>query len=133
MRAVSWWAVTAVTWVASLTTVTWPELAVAALVAVPCALAATRAEDVLAESYRIRARWPTRTRALPVGAPETVGVWRAGVRRFPGLVREVRLGGERSPARSALAALLLAATPGALMADAEPAASWNRHAGAGAV
>ena len=42
MRAAAWWLMAVLTWLASLTTVSWQELTIAALAAIPCAVAARR-------------------------------------------------------------------------------------------
>lgn len=113
LPVVVWSGVLVLVWVASLTTVTWQEIAVAAVVAVPCAIMARRAGRVVSVRWHVRCGWLRGLWRLPVAVlGETLTVWRAAAHRRSGELRELRLGHERSRARQAIAVLLLCATPG---------------------
>jgi multisubunit Na+/H+ antiporter MnhE subunit len=117
VTSVLWWVGLVLVWVASLTTVSVAELAVAAGAAAVCVLVARVARRVLGVQTRLRARWLREAWRLPwVVLTDTVAVWRAALRgmRKQALddnVREVPLGGERSRARQAVAIMLLSAAP----------------------
>jgi hypothetical protein len=103
----AWWLALLALWIASLTTVTWQELVIAALCAGPCAFVARKTREVLGVRW---ARVPLRgVAALPRAAvAETVQVWgRALRRRGDGDVREVEAGNVG----------LLSAVPGTVVID----------------
>lgn len=129
MWVIAWWVLLALVWVASLTTLSWQELAAAAIAAGLCVLVADRARRVLAGRCRLRAAWLRGLRALPRAVlTETLLVWRTAARRTrsPGGSREVRLGHERSQSRQASAVLLLGAAPATVVVDVDRRANVVR-------
>jgi multisubunit Na+/H+ antiporter MnhE subunit len=126
---VLWWAVLALVWVASLNTVTWQELAVAAGAAALCAGVSAAATHMVPGQRLPRPAWLRGLWLLPwLVLTETFLVWHMALRQLrrrpaTGVRRELRLGGERSPTRRAAAALLLAATPGTVVVDVDDRAN----------
>jgi multisubunit Na+/H+ antiporter MnhE subunit len=110
VTSVLWWVGLVLVWVASLTTVSVAELAVAAGSAAVCVLVARVARRVLGVWLREAWRLPW------VVLTDTVAVWGTawrGMRKrtLGDHVREVPLGGGRSRARQAVAIMLLSAGP----------------------
>ncbi len=124
METLTWWVVLVLVWVASLSTVSVQELLVAVIVAVPCAMTATRAHRVLASNWRLRPSWLRGLLRLPGAVvADTFVVWRAALRHSGGTTREVRLGNQKSGARQAVGVMLLGATPGTVVIDVDQAAN----------
>lgn len=138
VTSVLWWVWLVLVWVASLTTVSVPELAVAAASAVSCVLVALAARRVLGIRARLRARWLRGAWRLPwVVVTDTVSVWRTalrGMRKRPigDHVRELPLGGERTRARQAVAIMLLSAAPRTMVVDLDRRSNTVRLHGFGA-
>ncbi|RSM91620.1 hypothetical protein DMH04_01165 [Kibdelosporangium aridum] len=109
----TWWLVLAALWIASLTTVTWQELAVAAVCSVPCALVARKARHVLDVRWKRAPRWLRWVAALPGAVvQETLLVWRQALRRRDGETREIEVG-----TRRAVIVAMLSASPGTVVVN----------------
>ena len=132
VRLVVWWVALALVWVASLSAVTWQELVVAGAAAMLCVGVAVVAKRMVSGRRVPRPAWLRGLRLLPWAVlTETVLVWRMALRRIrrrpvEGVTRELRLDGERSPARQATAVMLLAATPGTVVVDVDRRANVVR-------
>lgn len=119
-----WWAITAVVWLATLTSFTAAELAVAVGATLPCALAARSARRANRGHWRFRVGWlpwaATVLRDVPV---QTVQAWAyALMRRRRGVISAVPLPAEPEPvadARRAVAVLAFATTPGTVVLDCD--------------
>jgi multisubunit Na+/H+ antiporter MnhE subunit len=122
---VVWWVALVLVWVASLSSVTWQELAVAGAAAALCVVVAAIARRMVPGRRLPGRAWLGGLWLLPrVVLTETLGVWRMAVRQVRhrpvgNVTRELRLGGERSQVRQATAVLLLAATPGTVVVDVD--------------
>ncbi|MEZ0362205.1 hypothetical protein ACAG26_00670 [Mycobacterium sp. pUA109] len=122
-----WWLVTTAVWLATLTTVTPPEVLLAAVCTAPCAVLARAARRDNGGQWRFRAgwlRWAARVLAeLPGQAAQ---VWRYALvpaQRRRSTIGPVPLPGGPEPvaaARRAAAVLALATTPATVVLDANP-------------
>jgi multisubunit Na+/H+ antiporter MnhE subunit len=131
-EAAVWSALLLGVWIVTLSSVSTPELAVAAACAVLAAIAAVGARIASGASWSPSPRWITWLVTLPVAivadAGRIFGMALAqlarGRRRQPGDIRDVAIGdrGEspRAAARRALATLLVASTPSSVVVDARP-------------
>ena len=132
VRLVVWWVALALVWVASLSTVTWQELVVAGAVATLCVGVTAIAKHMVSGRRVPRPAWLRGLRLLPwTVLTETVLLWRMALRRLrhrpaEDVTRELRLDGERAPARQASAVMLLAATPGTVVVDVDRRANVVR-------
>src|SRR6266536_1633190 len=126
---VVWWVALVLVWVASLSTVSVQELAVAGAAAALCVVLTAGARRMVRGRRLPRPRWYRGLWLLPrVVLTDTVGVWRMAARRLRHRpvreeTRELRLEHERSPARQATAVMLLAATPGTVVVDVDSRAN----------
>ncbi|GBE66459.1 hypothetical protein MFM001_29210 [Mycobacterium sp. MFM001] len=120
----AWWVATTVFWIATLTSFTAAELAVAVGATLPCAVAARSARRANRGRWRFRVGWlrwaATVLRDVPV---QTVQAWAyVLMRRRRGVISAVPLPAEPDPvanARRALAVLAFAATPGTVVLDCD--------------
>jgi multisubunit Na+/H+ antiporter MnhE subunit len=127
-----WWVLTAAVWLATVTSLTSAELAVAAACTLPCAVAARAARRANRGRWRFRIGWlrwiAIVMRDVPV---QTVQAWAyalkalpAGrVRRRRGVISELALPPEPEPvaaARRAAAVLAFATTPGTVVLECDP-------------
>jgi multisubunit Na+/H+ antiporter MnhE subunit len=140
-----WWAACVALWLLTLSSVSLPELLVAAGCALPCAVLAVVARRAVGGSWPVQPRWAWWLLPLPAAVvADGVRVLgrAAGVlvgRRMPsGRVRTVELHRDHAAGRwrtrQALASLLVTATPGTVVLDiAEDSGEMCVHAlGAGA-
>ncbi|ORW08635.1 Na+/H+ antiporter subunit E [Mycobacterium kyorinense] len=119
-----WWAITAVVWLATLTSVTAAELALALVCTLPCAVAARSARRANRGYWRFRIGWirwaATVLRDVPVQA---VQVWAYVLMRGRrGVISTVALPAESEPVADALraaAVLAFATTPGTVVLDSD--------------
>jgi multisubunit Na+/H+ antiporter MnhE subunit len=128
VEVTAWWAVLVLVWLASLNSFAYAEAIVAAVLAVPCALAARQARLAAKQSLRLRARWARWLLRLPwTVVHDTVAMLVLALR--PERTDEddfsdVRLAGrsgERERAGwEAAATTVLSATPGSIVVDAGP-------------
>ena len=133
---VPWWmaACTGV-WLLTLSSVSWPDLAVAAACAVPCALAARAGRRAVGGHWRPRLRWLAWLAPLAAAIPADLArLFLVAARPAaaqagdgpPGRFQRITMPrGEPVPvasARHALATLTISATPGSLVIDSDPAA-----------
>lgn len=133
---VAWWmgACTGV-WLLTLSSVSWPELVVAAACGLPCAVAARAGRRAVGGSWRPRLRWLAWLGPLAAAIPADLarlfllaarpGAAGAGTGGPPGRFQQITMPrGEPAPvasARHALATLTISATPGSLVIDSDPA------------
>lgn len=125
-----WWAVCVGLWILTLSSVNIQDVVVAAVLAVPCAVAARAGRAVTSVRWRPRAEWWRWAASLPLLiCADTVRAFAVfprfvGKRAAAGEWQEVRLPAdepkERAVARRALAAVTLSASPGALVIDSPP-------------
>lgn len=115
-----WWAAVAVaTWLATLSSVTLPELCFAVATAVPSGAAATATRRALHGSWRFRPRWLLLPLLVPIAVlAELPALGRVALRRRAGGLRTLQL--PPVPARlrhgrSAALTLAVSATPGSLV------------------
>ncbi|BBZ14544.1 hypothetical protein [Mycobacterium branderi] len=117
-----WWALTAAVWLATLTSFTAAELAVAVGATLPCAVAARSARRANRGYWRFRVDWfrwaATILRDVPLQAFQT---WMyVLMRRRRGVISAVSLPAEPEPvadARRAVVVLAFATTPGTVVLD----------------
>lgn len=122
-----WWAFLVLVWIATLNTFSWQEVLVAAVLAVPCAIAARAGR----RAAGVRWRLPTGMRrwlpALPAAvAHDAVAVLTLGVRRrtrerddsFKVVKLPVEDDDARQAGREAMTTAILSATPGSVVVDA---------------
>ncbi|MBN9110853.1 MAG: hypothetical protein J0I34_18985 [Pseudonocardia sp.] len=127
-----WWVLLAALWLLVAPTPSPPEIVLAAVAAVPCAVAATVTRRVLAAGWRVERRWWRRVAPLVVGAVRETA---ALLGRAPrAVVTRVDLDRGRDAAtragREAAATIALSATPGSVVLDAGPdAVTIHRVAG----
>jgi hypothetical protein len=134
---VAWWmaACTGI-WLLTLSSVSWPDLALAAACGLPCAVAARAGRRAVGGSWRPRLGWLAWLGPLAAAIPADLArLFLLAVRPSlahpggdapSGQFRQVRTPeGEPAPvasARHALGTLTISATPGAFVVDSDPAA-----------
>jgi multisubunit Na+/H+ antiporter MnhE subunit len=127
LETVVWWVILVGVWLVTLNAFSYQELAVAAVLALPCAVAARAARRAAEVRWAVGASWSRWLLALP-GAilHDTVGVLGLAMRRRTredeDEFRELRLPTESDDAsragREALTTEILSATPGSVVVDA---------------
>jgi multisubunit Na+/H+ antiporter MnhE subunit len=127
MEIAAWWAFLLVVWIATLNSFSVSELVVAAVLAVPCAVAARAAGRAVAVRWRLPRHWFRWLLTLPVAiAHDTVAVLLLAVRprsrededefrRLP-LPRDDTTA--QQAGREAVTTAILSATPGSVVVDA---------------
>jgi multisubunit Na+/H+ antiporter MnhE subunit len=125
MRAVAevaaWWAVLVLVWLATLTAFSCQELVTAAVLALPCAVAARAARRAAGVHWTFRPRWARWLLAAPTAIlHDTAGVLLLAVkRREEDSFREVPMPEHPDGGQAALATTVLSATPGSVVVDAD--------------
>lgn len=120
-----WWVFTDAVWLASLSSVTLSELAVAGVWTLPCAVLARAARHANGGNWRFRIRWVTWAALVARDvALQTVQAWRYVLipRRRRAVMTVVPLPEEDERAaigRRALSALSFATTPGTVVCDCD--------------
>lgn len=124
VETVCWSAVACAVWLATLSSVTVPELGIALAASIPCGLLARASRRALGGSWRFRARWCLWL--LPVTASlfaELVALFRlSAMRPHQGALRTIDLpdeAAETAAGREALGILALSSTPGSVVADCD--------------
>ena len=119
-----WWVVLIVGWLATVSSISGAEIAIAALLAVPCALAARWGRRAGDDRWRLRSRWAGWLGRLPAAVVrEAVGVVKLAASSSParGQFRELRLPVEPDAAaqatRAGLSMLVISSAPGSLAVD----------------
>ena len=124
MRAVAevaaWWPVLVLVWLATLNSFSFAELVTAAVLALPCAVAARAARRAAAVHWTFRPRWGKWLLSVPMAiAHDTVGVLLLAVKRSgDDTFREVRMPKHPDGGQEAAATAILSATPGSVVVDA---------------
>ncbi|MFF0500148.1 hypothetical protein ACFYU5_27360 [Nocardia aobensis] len=126
-EAAAWWLICVLIWQATVTVAAWEEVIAAAILALPCAVAACAARRAIGGSWRPPAqlpRWVTRT-ALAVlrdsaGALALVARGRRPAGRFTELLLPATGSTAQRDGREAVATILLSATPGSLVVYSDP-------------
>lgn len=124
MRAVveiaAWWPVLILTWLATLNAFSYQELVVAAVLALPCAVAARAARRASRVAWTFRARWGRWLLALPTAiVHDTAGVLLLALRRSGAdSFREIPMPEHPDGGREAAATAVLSAAPGSVVVDA---------------
>ncbi|HEX4722045.1 MAG TPA: Na+/H+ antiporter subunit E [Pseudonocardiaceae bacterium] len=122
-----WWAFLVVVWIATLNTLSTQEVVTAAVLAVPCAIAARAARRAAELRWTIAPRWGRWVLALPPAiAHDTVAVLRLAMRRRTSEsddeFRVLKLPAERDDGRrtgrEAVTTAVLSATPGSVVVNA---------------
>lgn len=122
-----WWAFLVLVWIATLNTFSWQEVLVAAVLAVPCAVAAAAGRAAAGVRWRVPVAMRRWLLALPAAvAHDVVAVLALGVRsrtrEDEDTFRAVRLPSEHDDARlagrEAVSTAILSATPGSVVVDA---------------
>jgi len=121
-----WWAVLVLVWLGTLTAFSYEELTVAALLAVPCAIAGRLGRRAAGVGWSVRAGWARRLPHLPWAiVHDTVAMLGLAVRADRPRdddFDELPLANEPTTARQAgheaLATAALSATPGSVVVDA---------------
>jgi Na+/H+ ion antiporter subunit len=114
---VSWWVALTGLWLLTLSTVSGPELAAAAVLALPCAVAARAARHATDGSWTPKRRWARWFARVPV-VRET---WRSLRVRRSDRTESIALPDEpasTSEARQALATVAIGLSPGSMVVDA---------------
>ncbi len=140
---VSWWTGACVgLWLLTLSSVSWPDLVLAAACGLPCAVAARAGRRAAGGRWRPRLRWLAWLGPLAAAIPADLarlfllasrpGAGGAG-NGAPGRFGQITMPrGEPVPvasARHALATLAISASPGSLVIDSDPAAgTMDEHA-----
>jgi hypothetical protein len=129
---VVWWLLTGAVWLATVSSITSAELAVAAACTLPCAVAARAARRANRGRWRFRVGWlrwaPMVLREVPLQACQA---WAYALRALPairvrrrrGVISAVALPTEpaaTAAARRAAAVLAFATTPGTVVLDSDP-------------
>lgn len=125
-ETVAWWAVLVLVWLATLTSFSFAELAVAAVLAVPCAWVARRARLASGIRWSLRARWARWLPHVPWAlVHDTVRMLILAARRddsdddrFTTVALDEPGSADRRAGWEAAATTVLAATPGSVVVDA---------------
>ncbi|WP_129310788.1 Na+/H+ antiporter subunit E [Streptomyces sp. L2] len=130
VELVWWWGAAVGVWLLTLSSVTVPDLVVAAACGLPAAVAAVAGRRAVGGRWRPRAGWLRWAAALPLSVlGDTARVFWTAVRHAgdadaPGRVREVGLPHDEpepvAAARRALATVTLCSTPGTFVIDDDP-------------
>lgn len=127
VEVVVWWALAYAVWLLSLSTVPLQELAVAALCALPCGVAAAGARWAIGESWAVKPRWLRPMLVLPFAiVSDAIQVLFSALRLQPseGRFQRVPSSATGSDAhargRRALATGLVTASPGSYVLDVDP-------------
>ncbi len=129
MELVCWWGVATGVWLLTLSSVNVQDLVLAIVCALPCAAVAGVTRRALGGSWRLRPGWLRWIGPLMVSAVADFGAVLAAAasslagRPVTGRLEVVPLdepGGRTAAGHEALATLVLSATPGSLVADADP-------------
>lgn len=127
-----WWVVTAVVWLATLSSRTPAELVVMVVCTLPCAVAARSARQANGGHWRFRIDWVRWVAAVARAVPvQTIQAWGYALKALPvgrvgrrrGVISAVVLPAETEPvaaARRAAAVLAFATTPGTVVLDSDP-------------
>lgn len=127
-----WWVLTAAVWLATVTSLTSAELAVAVACTLPCAVAARAARRANRGRWRFRIGWLRWVAIVMLEVPvQTAQAWAyalkalpaISVRRRRGVISEVALPPEPEPvaaARRAAVVLAFATTPGTIVLESDP-------------
>lgn len=127
-----WWVVTAVVWLATLSSRTPAELVVMVVCTLPCAVAARAARQANGGLWRFRIGWVRWVAAVAWAVPvQTIQAWGYALKALPivpvgrrrGVISAVVLPAEAEPvaaARRAAAVLAFATTPGTVVLDSDP-------------
>lgn len=128
-----WWGACTGIWLLTLSSVTAPELTVAAACGLPCALAARAGRRAVGDMWRPRPAWLAWLAVLPASvAADSARLARllvqtGGRPADPGRLRDIQLpGSEPGPvaaARRALGSLVISASPGTVVVDSDPGGS----------
>lgn len=121
-----WWAVLVLVWLASLNSFAYAEAVVAAVLAVPCAVAARRARQVPRVSWRLRRGWARWLLRVPwTVTHDTVAMLVLAVRpertdedEFTDVRLARKAGAGERAGWEAAATTVLSATPGSIVVDA---------------
>ncbi|HEX3592015.1 MAG TPA: Na+/H+ antiporter subunit E [Pseudonocardiaceae bacterium] len=125
-ETVAWWAVLVLVWLATLNSFSFAELAVAAVLAVPCAWVARRARLAAGIRWSLRVRWARWLVYVPwTLGHDTVRMLILAARRdnpdddrFTTVTLDEPASADRRAGWEAAAATVLAATPGSVVVDA---------------
>jgi hypothetical protein len=119
LAEVAIWSIAGVgAWLLTLSSITLPELCIAAAMAVPCALVGHATRMVLGGGWSVRARWMALPATVLVTAAAEVAVaLRAGFRGRRGRFEDIVLDSDVRPSEGRAAVFMLAtsATPGSLV------------------
>jgi multisubunit Na+/H+ antiporter MnhE subunit len=120
-----WWLALNGLWLLTVSTPSWPETVVAAVLAVPCAFAARAARRAVDGAWRPRARWGRWLLTVPWTAVRESGQVLVEVVRHPraGRFDTVSLPDEPGAvheARAACAAVVVGSTPGTMVVASPP-------------
>jgi multisubunit Na+/H+ antiporter MnhE subunit len=124
-ETVGWAVVACAVWLATLSSVTVPELCIAIVVSIPCGVLARAGRRALDASWHFRPEWALWLFPV-IGSliAELVALFRMAVTRpREGELKTVDLPDEppeKAAGREALGTLALCATPGSMVADADP-------------
>lgn len=117
-----WWAVLVLFWLATLTEVSWQEVVAAGAAAVLGALVAHVVDREHRGGWRPRSRWARGLLVLPWAVPHDATRVLATAFKRDGELDTVQLGGQNTKARQAaheaVATVVLSATPGTVVLDA---------------
>ena len=125
MRAVAevsaWWPVLVLVWLATLNSFSFQELVTAAVLALPCAVAARTARRAAGVHWTFRPGWGRWLLAVPAAiAHDTVGVLLLAVKRSgDDSFRHVPMPEHPDGGQEAAATAALSATPGSVVVDAD--------------
>jgi multisubunit Na+/H+ antiporter MnhE subunit len=128
MEITAWWAFLVVVWIASLNTISVAEVVTAAVLAVPCAIAARAGRRAAKLDWRLSARWSRWLLALPGAVVHDTGAVlllaiRPRTREDDDEFRALELPDEpdsaRQTGREAVATAVVSATPGSVVVDAQ--------------
>lgn len=131
MRAVvevaAWWGLCFGLWIATLSAISWPEVAVSVPVSFACGVLAVACRRVARNKWQLRPAWLLPMLALPLSiCTDTVRVLASAVTGPSRTARLVRVqvdgargNGPRPDGRRALTTVILALSPGSIVVDFE--------------